>query len=88
MPIPVKNRQRLNVPIEPAVALSSEAIPKIVRLISNSGRRPKRSPIGPAQSAPARMPMLDSKKAVVNIGGGRCQALIRDGTAQATELRS
>jgi hypothetical protein len=32
-------------------ALSSEAIPKIVRLASNSGRRPNRSPIGPADSA-------------------------------------
>ena len=75
-------------PIEPAVALSSEAIPKIVRLVSNSGRRPNRSPIGPAESAPTRMPMLDHRNAAVNIGGGRCQALISDGTAQATALRS
>ena len=51
-------------PIEPAVALSSEAIPKIVRLASNSGRRPNRSPIGPAESAPTRMPMLDHRNAV------------------------
>ena len=88
MPTPVKKRQRLSVAIESAVALSSEAIPKIVRLASSSGRRPKRSPIGPAESAPTRMPMLDHRNAVVNIGGGRCQALISDGTAQATELRS
>ena len=75
-------------PIEPAVALSNEAKPKIVRLASNSGRRPKRSPIGPAESAPTRMPMLDHRNAIVNIDGGRCHAWISDGTAQATELRS
>ena len=75
-------------PSEPAVALSNEATPKIVRLTSNSGRRPKRSPIGPAESAPTRMPMLDHRNAIVNIDGGRCQARISDGTAQATELRS
>ena len=70
MPIPVKKRQRLSVAIELAVALSSEANPKIVRLASNSGRRPKRSPIGPAERAPTRMPMLDHRNAAVNNGGG------------------
>jgi hypothetical protein len=74
---------------EPATALSSEAIPKIVRLASNSGRRPNRSPIGPAQSAPTIMPILiDHKNAIVNVDGGRCQSRINDGAAQATELTS
>ena len=75
-------------PSEPGEALSSEAIPKIVRLASNSGRRPKRSPIGPAESAPTMMPMLDHRNAIVNVDGGRCQSRISDGTAQATEFRS
>ena len=88
MPIPVKNRQRLSVSIEPAEAVSSEANPKIVKLPSSNGLRPKRSPIGPAESAPTMMPMLDHRNAVVNNAGGRCQARISDGTAQATELRS
>ena len=88
MPSPVKKRQKLSMPSEPAVALSSEAIPKIVRLPSNSGRRPKRSPIGPADSAPIRMPTLDHRNAIVNIDGGRCHSRISDGTAHATELRS
>ena len=59
MPIPVKKRQNVSAPSESAVALSSEATPKIVRLTSSSGRRPKRSPIRPAESAPTRMPMLE-----------------------------
>jgi hypothetical protein len=88
MPSPVKKRQRLSIPSEPAAALSSEANPKIVRLASKSGRRPKRSPIGPAESAPTKMPMLDHKNAIVNIDGGRCHVWIKDGTAQATELMS
>ena len=75
-------------PSEPAVALSSDAMPKIVRLASSNGRRPKRSPIGPAERAPAMMPMLDQRNAVVNIDGGRCHSWISDGTAQATEFRS
>ena len=70
---------------EAAVALSSEATPKIVRLTSSNGRRPKRSPIGPADSAPTMMPMLDHMNAMVNIAGGRCHSLISDGTAQATD---
>ena len=73
---------------EPATALRSEAIPKIVRLASNSGRRPNRSPIGPAQSAPTIMPILNHKNAIVNVDGGRCQSRINDGAAQATELTS
>ncbi len=88
MPMPVKNRHRVSVSSESAEAVSSEAIPKIVRLPSNNGRRPKRSPIGPADSAPTMMPMLDHRNAVVNNAGGRCHERISDGTAQATELRS
>jgi hypothetical protein len=88
MPIPVKNRNRLSMLSDPTTALSSEAIPKIVTLASNSGRRPNRSPIGPADSAPTMMPILDHRNAVANADGGRCHSRISDGTAQATELRS
>ena len=75
MPTPVKKRHTLSQSSEPAAALSSEAIPKIVRLASSSGLRPKRSPIGPAESAPTMMPMLDHRNAIVNAGGGRCHVL-------------
>src|SRR6516165_928646 len=85
MPIPVKNRSRLSMLSDPTTAVSSEAIPKIARLASNSGRRPNRSPIGPAESAPTMMPMLDHRKAIANVDGGRCQSRISDGTAQTTE---
>lgn len=88
MPMPVKKRQNVSAPSESAVALSNEATPKIVRLTSSNGRRPKRSPIRPADSAPTRMPMLEHVNAMVNAAAGRCQALISDGTAQAMELRS
>ena len=88
MPRPVKKRHRVSTPSDPAFALSSEATPKIVRLLSSKGRRPKRSPIGPAERAPTRMPMLDHRNATVNIGGGRCHSRISGGTAQATALRS
>jgi hypothetical protein len=84
----VKKRHRLSRPSEPAPALNSDATPKIVRLASSNGLRPTLSPIGPAESAPAMMPMLDHRNAVVNAGGGRCQTWISDGTAQAIELMS
>ncbi len=88
MPSPVKKRRMLRIPREPANALNSEARPKIARLASSNGLRPKRSPIGPAESAPIMMPMLDHRNATVNDGGGRCQLWIRDGTAQPIELTS
>ena len=75
-------------PIEPAVALNSDATPKIVRLASSKGFLPRRSPIGPAESAPTMMPMLDHRNAVVNAGGGRCHSWISEGTDQPIELRS
>jgi len=61
--MPVKQRRMLNTNSEPANAESSEARPKIVRLAISSGLRPTRSPIGPAERAPAMMPMLDHRKA-------------------------
>ena len=88
MPSPVKKRRALSTDSEPATALSNEATPKIKRLAINSGRRPKRSPIGPADNAPTMMPMLDHKNAMVNAGGGRCHKWISDGTAQPIELMS
>ena len=69
-------------------SLASEPSPKIKRLPISSGLRPMRSPIGPADSAPTMMPMLDHRKAVVKAGGGRCQAFFSTGTAQAIELMS
>ncbi len=68
MPSPVKNRKIVSISSEPANALNSEARPKIVRLASSKGLRPTRSPIGPAESAPTMMPMLDHRKAVVKAG--------------------
>jgi hypothetical protein len=87
MPTPVENRNRLSMLSDPTTALSREAIPKIVRLASSSGRRPSRSPIGPAERAPTMMPMLDHRNAIA-VDGGSCQSRISDGTAQATEFRS
>ena len=87
-PIPVKKRHRLSVTIEPAKAFNSEVTPTTATLPSNNGRRPMRSPIGPADRAPTMIPMLDHKKAVVKAVGGRCHALISAGTAQAIELMS
>ena len=88
MPTPVKNRNRLSTLSDPTTALSNEAMPKSVRLPSNSGRRSNRSPIGPAESAPTMMPILDHRNAMANVDGGKCHSWISDGTAQATELRS
>jgi hypothetical protein len=88
MPSPVKNRKTLSTVREGAKALNSEARPKIVTLVSNSGLRPTRSPIGPADSAPTMMPMLDHRNAVVKAGPGRFQTWVKDGTAHATELMS
>jgi hypothetical protein len=69
-------------------ALNSEASPKIVMLAISSGLRPRRSPIGPEASAPAMTPRLDHKKANENAEGARCQAWVRDGTAQPIEPTS
>src|SRR6516165_12448513 len=88
MPSPVKKRKMLSSNSEPANALNSEARPKIVRLASNNGLRPTRSPIGPAESAPTMIPMLDHRKATVKAGPGRFQTCVRDGTAQPIELMS
>ena len=88
MPSPVKKRSTLSTPSEPAKALSSEARPKIVTLASSNGRRPKRSPIGPAERAPTMMPMLDHRNASEKAEGGRFQTWVRDGTAQPIELTS
>src|SRR4051794_6060719 len=73
---------------EPAKAESNEARPKIAMLASKSGLRPNRSPIGPEDKAPTRMPMLDQTNAVVNAGPGRFQAWVSDGTATPIELMS
>ncbi len=88
MPSPVKNRKTVSMQSERAKALSSEARPKIVTLASSNGLRPTRSPIGPAERAPTRMPMLDHRNAVVKAGPGRFQAWVSDGTAQPIELMS
>ena len=88
MPMPVKNRVTLNMPSEPTRPLAIEARPKIVRLTSNSGLRPTRSPIGPALSAPTMMPMLDHRKAWVKAGPGRLHKWVSDGTATPIELMS
>ena len=87
-PSPVKNRNTASTPSEGAKALSREARPKIVTLASNSGLRPIRSPIGPAERAPTMMPMLDHRNAVVKAGPGRFQTWVSDGTAQPIELTS
>ena len=71
---------------EGAKALSSEARPKIVTLASNNGLRPTRSPIGPAESAPTMMPMLDHRNAVVKAGPGRFQTWVSEGTAHADRI--
>ena len=84
----MKKRHSFSASSDPAVALSSDATPKIVRLMSSKGLRPIRSPIGPADRAPTMMPMLDHRNACVNAGGGKPHALINDGTAQAIELTS
>src|SRR6266446_3841633 len=83
MPSPVKNRKIVSIMSEPAKALNSEA-----RLASSKGLRPTRSPIGPAESAPTMMPMLDHRKAVVKAGPGRFQAWVKDGTVMPIELTS
>ena len=88
MPSPVKNRNVLSMRSEPASAVNSEASPKIVMLVISKGLRPIRSPIGPAERAPTRIPMLDHRKAVVNAGPGRCQAWVSDGTETPIELMS
>src|SRR5215472_8206618 len=88
MPKPVKKRNTVRTVNDVANALSSEASPKIVTLASKSGLRPTRSPIGPPERAPTRMPMLDHKNAVVKAGPGRFQMWVSDGTAQATALMS
>src|SRR5690349_8348168 len=76
MPSPVKNRVTASISTEPVIALASDATPKINRLAINSGFRPKRSPIGPAERAPTMIPMLDHKNAVVKAGPGRFQACV------------
>ena len=57
-------------------------------LASSKGLRPVRSPIGPEDKAPTRMPMLDQTKAVVKAGPGRFQAWVNCGTATPIELMS
>ena len=87
-PIPVKKRHRLSVTIEPAKAFSSEVTPTIATLASNSGRRPMRSPIGPAKGAPTTTPTLDHRNASAKAGGGRFQVWVSGGTAQPIEPTS
>ncbi len=79
---------RLSIGSEPTKAVNSDASPYIATLPSSSGRRPRRSPIGPDASAPTRMPMLDHTKAWVKSGPGRCQAWVKDGTVTAIALTS
>ena len=88
MPMPVKKRVTLNMPSEPTRPLAIEARPKIVRLTSNSGLRPTRSPIGPALSAPTMMPMLEKAKAEVSSAGFTPHALMIAGAARPTADRS
>ena len=88
MPSPVKKRRTVSTSSDGAKALANEPRPMIKALTISSGRRPVRSPIGPAESAPTMMPMLDHKNATVKAGGGKCQARISDGTDQPIELRS
>jgi hypothetical protein len=87
-PIPVQKRHRLRAAIESENAFSSEEIPMIATLASNNGRRPKRSPIGPARGAPTTTPMLDHMNASAKAGGGRFQAWVSGGTAQPIEPTS
>src|SRR5436305_1141817 len=58
MPIPVKKRRMLSTNSDPAKALNNEARPKIVRLASNKGLRPTRSPIGAQRLPAAGLPAL------------------------------
>ena len=88
MPSPVKKRNMLSTPREPAKALNTETGPKIVMLASRSGLRPTRSPIGPEERAPAMTPRLDHRKASANADGGRFQAWVSDVTAQPIEPKS
>src|SRR5262249_27647921 len=88
IPSPVKNRKPLNTASVPANALNSKARPKIAILASKSGLRPKRSPIGPDQKAPAMTPRLDHKNATENAEGARCQTCVNGGTAQLIEPTS
>jgi hypothetical protein len=55
----------LSIGNEPTGAVNNDASPYTATLQSNNGRRPRRSPIGPAGRAPTRMRMLDQTKACV-----------------------
>ncbi len=82
MPNPVRNRIAARAPSDPAKALPIEASAKIAVLAIKSGLRPKRSPIGPATSAPAMIPILEKAKASANAAGGRLQTWVKSGTDQ------
>ncbi len=84
----MKNRVTVRNSSESAKALASEASPKIVMLATSSGFLPTRSPIGPPDRAPTRMPMLDHRNATVNADPFRPQTCVSDGTDQAIELMS
>jgi hypothetical protein len=88
MPSPVKNCHTLSMASDGARALSNEARPKIVTLMSNNGLRPTRSPIGPAARAPTMTPTLDDTNAVENAGDGKLQTWVSDRTAQPIEPTS
>ncbi len=53
-----------------------------------TGLRPRRSPAGPADSAPTMIPTLDMTKAEAKAGGGTFHACAKAGAAMPIELRS
>ena len=74
--------------IDHAKALATENTPMKATLMISSGLRPKRSPSGPDNSAPTRIPTLDITKAVVNSGGATPQAFESEGAAMPMVPRS
>src|SRR5579885_322814 len=88
MPSPVRKRQTVSIATVVAKTVASEARPNNRSARINKGLRPQRSPIGPADKAPARMPMLDHKNAPVKAGPGRCQRWVSCGTDTPIELTS
>ena len=84
----MKKRVPARKPSEGETALASEPSPKSATLISSSGLRPKRSPIGPADSAPTITPIFDHRKASAKADGASCQTWVSDGTAQPIEPTS
>ena len=84
IPIPMKKRTTLSISNEPTRAVNNDASPYTATLPSKSGRRPRRSPIEPADRPPTRMPRLDQTKACVKAGPHRFQACVTMCSAPAS----